>query len=416
MSDSLYTKSRFAQFRGPTTSEDYNDRIEENYRDLVVLKNRTGALNEETKAVYRRLAQEMFNMQRRYDELEERVGILEDGTNTLSFYSNSQIDNDRFDSTSFAVPQASRCFHDVNYGLIVLPRSSSMSKFKSVNANGQSFVPSSFEASANGVPGTLDRLASSYVVDSDIYFAVVNEVGKVYERNVIAEANDPAGAAVDLYMKVPTEFLSTDKSNVLVIHPYPVFGCEIESVEYTTTRNPSFNSTDSYSPLNSNLYGNGDMDAVGWVAPGAWSGDEIVNSGIKAFYFDSKDITALKIRLRQKSFIVEGGKFLYAYGLSNVDLRYDSFSNSGRTIIRFDAPDGSTISDVSNVELDIYNIAAAANATLSDYRIIWETAYDSGTYTTSSVPFSQRVWVEVTLNKADDGTSPALSGLTITYS
>lgn len=416
MSDSLYTKPRFAQFRGPTTSEDYNDRIEENYRDLVVLKNRTGLLNEETKAVYRRLLQDLFNIQRRYDELEERVGILEDATNTLSFYSNSQIDNDRFNSTSFEVAQASRCLHDVNYGLVVLPRSSSLSKLKAINADGKTFVPTSFQSAANGVAGTLDRAGDSYVVDSDIYFAVVNEVGKVYERNVIAQTSDPGGAAVDLYVKVPSEFLSTDNSNVLVIHPYPAFGCEIESIEYSRVRNPSFNSTDSYSPLNSNLYGNGDMDAVGWVAPGAWSGDEIVNSGIKAFYFDSKDITALKIRLRQKSFVVEGGKYLYAYGLSNIDLRYDSFANTGKTMIRFDAPEGSTISDVSNVELDIYNVAAGAKASLSNYRVIWETAYDSGVYTTSSVPFSQRVWVEVTLSKADDGTSPALSGLTITYS
>ena len=291
-----------------------------------------------------------------------------------------------------------------------------MSKFKVTNADGRDFVPTSFETIANGVPGTLDRAADSYVVDSDLYFAVINEVGKVYERNVIAQTSDPGGAAVDLFMKVPTEFLSTNKSNVLVIHPYPALGCEIESIEYSTVRNPSLNATDSYTPLNSNLYGNGNADAVGWVAPGAWMGDEIENAGIKAFYFDAKDITALKIRIRQKSFMVEGGKYLYAYGLSNIDLRYDSFSNTGKTIIRFDAPDGSTISDVSNVEFDIYNVAAGAKATLSDYRIIWETAYDSGTYTTTSVPFSQRVWVEVTLNKADDGTSPALSGLTITYS
>ena len=78
--------------------------------------------------------------------------------------------------------------------------------------------------------------------------------------------------------------------------------------------------------------------------------------------------------------------------------------------------DKCTISDVSNVELDLYNVATGEKPYVSSYRTIWETSYDSGTYTTSSVASSQRVWVEVTLNKTVNGTSPALSGLTITYS
>jgi hypothetical protein len=415
MSDSLYTRQRFGQFRGPTTSEDYNDRVEENYRDLVVLSNRTGSLKEDQKAVFRRLKQEIFTLQRRYDELEERVGVLEDATNTLNFYSSSQVDSARFDSTSFSVPIASRLTHDSVYGLVVLPKSSSISKLKVTNADGTEFVPSSFEAIAQSVAATLDSAAASYVVDSDPYFAVTNEIGKVWERNVIAATTAATGAAVDLYVRVPTEFVTTNKSNVLVIHPYPGFGCDIDSIEYTTSQNPNLNSTDTYTALNSSALATGNTDAIGWVAPGGWTNDEVQKSGVKAFYFDPKEITGLKIRLRQKSYITEGGKYLYTYGLSNLDLRYDSFSDTGRAIFKFDAPTGSTISNISNVELDLYNIPAGEKPYISDYRVIWETSYDSGTYTTTPVASSQRVWVEVTLNKSNNGTSPALSGLTITY-
>jgi len=416
MVDSLYTKKRNAQSRGPTTSEDYNDRIEENYRDLVVLYNRTGSLKEDMRAFYGRLAQDFLSLQKRYDELVSRVSVLEDATNTLTFYSATQIDNDRFDSSEYAVPAASRCYHDENHGLVVLPRSSSVSKLRLTNADGTQFIPSSFEALASNVPGALDGDSGSEVIESDIYYSIVNEVGKVWERHVVASAADAEGAAVDLYIRVPTEFLTTAKANVFVIHPYPIFGCDVESISYSTAQDVNLNSTDGYTPLNSGLFSNGNDDAVGWVAPGAWTDDKIVKCGSKAFYFDPKTVTGLKIRLRQKSYLNEGGKALYAYGVSHMDLRYDSFADTGRTIIRFDAPTGSTISSVSDVELDMFNVAVGEKPFLFDYRVIWETSHESGTYTTEPVPLSQRVWVEITLNKANTGTTPALSGMTIAYS
>jgi hypothetical protein len=416
MADSLYTRKRNVQFRGPTTSEDYNDRIEENYRDLTVLHNRTGSLNEDMKVSYRRLIQDFMSLQRRYDELESRVDVLEAATDTLTFYSDSQVDNDRFDSTSYAIPSASRCLHDSNYGVVVLPRSSSVSKMKLTNADGTQFVPSSFEAVPRGVSGTLDTDSNSFVTDSDPYYSVVSEVGKIWERNVIAAVSDPDGAAVDLYVRVPTEFVTTAKSNVLVVHPYPLFGCDIESISYTTAQNINLNSSDSYTAMNSQALYSGDMDAVGWVPPGAWSGDEIVKSGPKAFYFPATEISGLKIRLRQKSHVVEGGKFLYAYGISHMDLRYDSFADTGRVIMKFDAPTGQTISSVSGVQVDTYNVSVGEKPYAFSYRTIWETSYDSGTYTTTPVPSSQRVWVEITLNKTLSGASPALSAVTLTYS
>ena len=416
MADSIYTRKRHAQFRGPTTSEDYNDRIEENYRDLVVLYNRSGALNEDMKASFRRFAQDFLSLQKRHDELEARVGVLEDATNALTFYSDSQVDTDRFNSTSFSVPSASRCFHDSAYGILALPRSSSVSKLRLTNSDGTEFVPSSFEAVPRSVVGTLDAAVNSEITDSDPYYAIVNQVGKIWERNVIAATTDPNGAAVDLYVRIPTEFVTTAKANVFVIHPYPMFGCDFESIEYTTAANINLNTSDSYSNLNFQTLYSGNSDAVGWVPPGAWSGDEIIKSGARAFYFDPTEITGLKIRLRQKSHISEGGKFLYAYGISHMDLRYDSFADTGKTILKFDAPLGQTVSSVSDVQIDSYNISAGEKPSIYSYRTIWETSFDSGTYTTTPVPSSQRVWIELTMNKAVNGTSPAISGVTLTYS
>jgi len=416
MTESLYTYRRGAKHRGPTTSEDYNNRIEENYRDLVVLYNRTGGLREDAKSAFSRFIKENMALQDAYNDLESRLTVLEAAANKLSFRSSAQIDVDRFDSTAYEITSGSRCYHDMKYGQIVLPKSSSTSKLRLTTTNGDDFIPSSFAASAVGVPGTLDDSSISYVQSSDPQYAVLSELGKIWERSVIATNAAPLGAAVDLYIRIPVEFTATDRANALVVDPFPALGCSIESIEYTTASSVNLNDTDSYLPLNYQTLYPGDSGAVGWLAPGAWAGDEIIDSGLKTFYFDPINITGLKIRLRQKSYFEEGGKVVYSYGLSNLDLRYDSFNDMGKTIIRYDAPAGYTISSVSDVQVDIFNVPLGDKPEAYSYRVIWETAYDSGSYTTSEVALSKRVWVELTLNKTTQNITPAVSGIVLTYS
>jgi len=297
MTESLYTSRRGAKYRGPTTSEDYNNRIEENYRDLVVLYNRTGGMHEDVKAAFSRFIKENMALQHAYTDLESRLAILEAASNTLSFTSSAQIDVSRFDSTAFEVSTGSRCYHDSKYGQIVLPRSSSTSKIRLTTVNGEDFVPSSFAASATGVPGTLDDPSVSYVQSSDPHHAIIGELGKIWERNVIASSVDPLGVAVDLYVRLPVEFTATDKANALVIDAFPSLGCSIESIEYTTISSVNLNSADSYTPLNHQTLYSGTPGAVGWLPPGAWSGVEIIDAGLKIFYFDPMNITVDKIRL-----------------------------------------------------------------------------------------------------------------------
>ena len=415
MTESLYTSRRGAKYRGPTTSEDYNNRIEENYRDLVVLYNRIGGMREDVEAAFSRFIKEYISLAYAYTDLESRVDILEAGANKVSFTNTTQVDTDRFDSTAFAVAAGSRCVHDNRYGQIVLPKSSSVSKLRLKTINNEDFIPSSFTASAVGVSGTLDDAAVSYVQSSDPHHAIMSELGKIWERTIIASSVDPLGAAVDLYIKIPTAFTVTDIANVLAIDPFPALGCSIESVEYTTAAAVNLNSTDVYTPLNHQTLYSGTSGAVGWIPPGAWSGDEIVDSGMKSFYFDPIKITGLKIRLRQKSYFQEGGKYVYSYGLSNLDLRYDSFNDTGKIIVRYEVTSGYTVSSVSDVQVDIFNVPLGDKPDAYSYRTIWETAYDSGSYTTSEVALSTRVWVELTLNKTSQNISPAVSGMTLTY-
>lgn len=416
MSDNLYSTQEYAQFRGPSTSDKYNERIENLYKDLATLVNRVGLTEEDLRLFCQRLFKEHLSLASVVEEFETRVAALEAGDTVLSFGSPDKIDNDRFVATDYAITTDARCFWDAQHNILVLPKieTSSFSKLKMVNSDGSSVIPSSFEAIASGNSGTADSVAAT-LDTSDIYNAILQEVGNVWERNVLVDAPDSDGAEVVLYVRLPTDLVVNENTNCVIIHPFPIMGCDLVDVQYTTGYDVALNSTDSYYPLNGQGMYSGVNRAIGWVPPGGWNGDEIVNAGPKIFYFDPVRMTGLRLVLRQNNYYVEDSKYIYSYGLSKLDVRYDKFSDSGTTMIRFDAPDGQTISEVTNVLPDIWNVLEAELPNVFNYRVIWETAFNSGIYTESPVALSKRVWVEVSLFKSANGATPMLSGLNIEY-
>jgi len=173
---------------------------------------------------------------------------------------------------------------------------------------------------------------------------------------------------------------------------------------------------DEYTVFNSLAYYDGETRAVGNVPPGGWTGDIDLNAGPRIYYFDPKPITGLRVKLRQRHYIREGAKYIYSYGLSSIDLRQTKFMSTGKTIIRFDAPEGETISDVTDVIAELWNVAEWETPGVFSWRAIWETSYNSGVYTLDNVSFSKRVWIEITLNSTSNKGTPALSTLSLQYS
>lgn len=417
MVDSLYTEKENAQFRGPTTSDNYNSRIENLYKDLVYLSNKLGIAEEHLRLIFQRVIKDHFSITQALEDLELRVDTLEAAENRLTFKTTDQVDNTRFDATAYEVAPVDQLTPDSQHGLLTLPRveSSSSSKLFFLNTNGEAILPSSFESVVKGDAASADS-AGALIDTSDLYNAFIPTAGVVWERNVVVDSPHANGAIMDVYVRFPIDLAVTADTNALVVHPFPMMGCDILDIAYTTDFDLILNENDQYTTLNSGTIYSGDPAAVGWVPPGGWSGDEILNSGPKAFHFPPKPITGMKIRLRQKNYFTESGKYIYSYGLSRLEARYDKFLDLGRTILRFDAPDAETISSVDSVAPEIYNISEAELSSIFSYRVIWETTYDSGVYTLTPVPFSQRVWIEVSLSKSLKKASPALSGLIVSYS
>lgn len=417
-----YTRKRAAQYRGPSTSDDYNQREKEVYNDLVVLYNRARLSEVEVDEFFRRIAKDQLSMTEALQDLEARINTLEGVDNRFTFYSENQLDTARFDGDAdYAVAAEDRLTSDPNHGLLLLPRvdTSSLSKLFYTNTEGQEVIPSSFEAKVVGDTNTADN-ATSFIDSSLPEFALYRKPGVIWERNVVVDASHANGARLTLYVKVPSDLFTTDRSNAIVMHPFPHFGTTIESISYSTRVDPELSEDDNYVPLNPSNYYAGETAARGWIAPGGWTGveegnDTIVNAGPRAFYFKPQTVTALRIELHQADYYREDGKFIYSYGLSQLDLRYDKFLTEGKAFIRFDAPNAQTISAINDVQPQIWNVSPADLDNVFSYRTIWETSLDSGLYTETPVANSAKVWIEVTLTGFNDWV-PALSGLTVDYS
>lgn len=417
MADALFTQQRFMQFRGPSTSDEYNKRIEENHLDLTSLKNQTMITAEKVRESYIRILKDQEQIVRLLSSCEARVTALEKQENRTNFQNADRIDTARFDGTPFEIPQISRCYHNSLYGIVTLPKvdSSSYSRLTYQDVDGNVLLPSSLEARV--LPNIASADNQDALIDSsDLNNAFLTKPGTIWERNVVVSSPHVSGARLTIYVKLPLDLFVNPNVNTIQINPFPVFGSNLVSISYTTKADVVLNETDGYIPLNTNaLYAN-ESSAVGHVPPGGWDGDVAYDYGPVLYHFDPLPITGMKIELQQLRFFNENAKYVYTYGLHNLDIRFDKFLTGGKTIVRFDAPKNKTITEVSDVIPEIYNVAPIDIADVFSWRTIWETSYNSGVYTINPVPNSKRVWIEVTLNQTPGLGTPSLHSINVNYS
>lgn len=417
MSDIIRSQKRDIQYNGVVDSSDYNKRIEENYDDLVNLYNKTNILDSKLSQAFERVIKDQAFLSNAIQDLEDRVTALEAGLNIMSIHSYSQVDYANFLGTQFSINSSDILTFDPYYNVVTLPlvSSSSSSKLKFYsNVSGQ-VVPDYFKTAIQNSYQGVDT--SGAVVDTTpTYYCILDDPNKVWKRNIISSSTNPAGAQMMFYVKIPTEYTGTTKTNCIKLNPFPMKATDIYSIEYTTASRPNLTESDGWTPLNYNNLYDGLPGAIGKVAPGGWyelGSDTIRNSGPLCFYFGDLDITAIRIKMNQRNYFKESNSYIYTYGLSNLDIRYDKFLPSGKTIFKFDAPIGKLIESVANVAPVMYNVPNSLLSSAFQYRVIYK---DGDVYTLDNPGTSSSIWVEVTLNMLDDYTPPVLSDLNIEYS
>jgi hypothetical protein len=414
MSDFIYTQKKPIQYHGPISSTDFNERIEQNYADLVYLYNKYGVLDKKITEIIERIVKENMFLTSALKDLQDRIRSLESiNTNQLSIHTKSQIDLSPFVSTSYAISASNALEFNDYYNHLTLPvaSGSSHSKIKFVNSiKGQvipDFLETRIDASLAGGDGI-----GSLIDTTPVQYAFLNQPDKIWRRNVILTEPNPLGVSMYLYVKIPVGSIGSSLTNSISLAPYPASGVDIVKIEYTTVTNPTMTDKDNYKGLNNGLY-DGEYDALGKVPPGGWStlgADVIFNSAPIKFYFADTSITAIRVLLRQRNYIKENNAYVYTYGLSDIDIRYDKFMPSGKTFVRFDAPSGNIINEVLNVSPKIYNISQSLLSSTFGYRVFYP---NSGTYSLNNPGTSNHVYIEVTLNMLEDRIPPVLSDLIV---
>jgi hypothetical protein len=416
MSEFIYTQNRTNQFNGPLNSDEHNARIEENYKDLVYLYNKYNVFDQKLSEAFERVLKDHIFISQYIKDMDDRIAALESSSSILSIHSLSQIDLGAYPDGELSIQVDEALSYDGAYNIVTLPKisGSSHSKLKFFTNNNGQIIPDFFETKiSNSLPGV--DVPGCTLDSNNIYNAVLDRSDKFWKRSIISTEVSPYGAQTYVYVKIPSEFSGSKKCNYIKLNPFPAFGVDILSIEYTTTKEPLLLETDNWIPLNRDRIYDGNSEAVGKVPPGAWTtlgSDAILNSGPIAFNFAELEITAIRFVMRQKNYLVENGKYIYTYGLSDMDIRYDKFLPTGRIIFKFDAPEGSTISQINYVTPKIFNVPESLMSDAFSYRVIYN---DGSVYTTENPGSSNSVWIEVTLNQLSDGTAPVLSDLIIDY-
>jgi hypothetical protein len=416
MSEYINTQKRTKQYNGPLNSDDHNARIEENYQDLVYLYNKSNVVDQKLSEAFERVLKDHVFISRYLKDIEDRVKALEGEEGQLSIHSFSQFDSSAIPTGELSISLEESLSYDPIYNVLTLPKidGSSHSKIKFFTSNNGQIIPDFFETKiSNSLPGV--DVPGAVVDSTNVYNAILDRSDKFWKRSVITSTTSGFGAQTYVYVKIPAEYTGSKKVNYIKMNPFPAFGVDVLSIEYTTTSDPSLAESDVWYPLNRDRLYDGNPAAIGKVPPGGWTingSDSILSSSPMAFYFADLEITAIRFVIRQRNYFKENGKFIYTYGLSDLDIRYDKFLPTGRAIFKFDAPEGELISSVTSVSPKIYNISPAVLSEAFSYRVIYR---DGSIYTTENPGASNSVWIEITLNQMADGTAPVISDLIVEY-
>jgi len=416
MVDIMNTKKRDMQYGGPVDSTDYNSRIEENYQDLLYLYNKANIIDARLAEAFERVLKDQSMLSNAIVDLSNRVAAMESDAGTLSIYSFSQVQYAQFTSTEFSIGPTELLSLDPYYNIITLPKvpNASSSKVKFYDPTNGQVVSDIFKANVQNNLGGIDS-PGAIINTTPVYNAILDDPNKIWSRTVISDSNSQGPAQLMLYFKLPSEFTGSMKTNCVKLNPYPMHSVNIYSIEYTTKENPTLTDNDGWTPLNMDSLYDGDYGAVGYIPPGGWTivgSDEIKNSGPLAFYFPDIEMTAIRVRMHQNNYFKELDKYVYTYGLSDFDVRYDKFFTSGKTIINFKAPAGTLIGSINRVDPIMYNVPLSMMGQAFSYRVIYQ---DGGNYSTNNPGASSEVWIEITLNMLEDKTAPILSDLVIDY-
>jgi len=335
------TKRRSFPLRGPTSSKQLNDFVDQVCNDMLGVNNQVFANEIAIREALKILVDETRHLKRRTSQLEavNRAKDIINGRNGLRI-THHQSAYDVGNLLFFNNDLTLKPHVNPVYGIVTLPSNGIESKFffnsiysgevvvpasLTVNvtdtfANPGETVPTKHEAGGKVMPGN-PRNA----------FNGVNQSYWIREVEVSADS-DVNEVQVQLTVTIPNQ--NNSMSNVMVVHPYPIGTTDIMEIAISPDLTSSFTSI---------------------AHPEAPSpGSPVTNAGELFFVFQPQDIDQVRIRLRQRNFTLENGKKIFRYGLQELGLFLIDFEKQTSSL---------TLSNwVSNADNDNITLAYKVDA------------------------------------------------------
>lgn len=401
-----------AQFRGATSSSDYNKNEDDKYLELVELYRQSNlniqnlseahqivlaentALHNYTMMLERRVVELAAQMDRiesagSYDPIFFKTGFVQDMT---TVYPNVSQENGE---TSL------RCDVDLNYRYATVPLIHEIPKTLTINEkSGAVVVPSELKVQV-GRTNTKGE-----VIDNNLFNAFNGDNESYWHRTVtynIAECPDQEDVILEI--ELPSHLVNNLNINMIQVHPHPERGVQIKNVEIHY--NSAWNSIQ------------------GFVQPDMAAVNSNEYSPRKRWFFPSVPVQKVRITLVQKNPLDIGGKKVFVLGAQEIGVYLTMFEPGGGTILTaFDMDGIYNIESVEHVFLNRNafgidrNLDQMMEGRVFEYELLREEADGFLTPLKNnewSGQFAERIWVRTKLLMYN-GVNPCLHAVRLNYS
>jgi hypothetical protein len=341
----INTRRQSYPLRGPTSSKKLNDSNDQIVSDLHGLNNMMSAIESRMEEMFNVLYDESRFLRRRVNSIEllERSRNLINGRNGIRLF-HSQTMYDISNLGFFGGDISLRPQVLPIYGLATLPNNAVEQKFFTNSIyNGEVIVPEDLVVEVTNTfidPGSstaTNHEPGAIEIRPGEPKNAFNGVNRSYWVRTVIYPGDSDVTEVQVQLTVTLPSQNNTLSNIMVIHPYPLGSVDI--LEISTS--PDL--TSSFTQLSHK------------DAPTTQS--SINNSRELMYVFQPQDIDQVRIKIRQRNFVLENGKKVFRYGLQELGLALMDFE---KQTSRLDLNEWIGQSDVNNISF-INEVKAPTN-------------------------------------------------------
>jgi hypothetical protein len=336
-------KRQPGRFRGPMSSQEYNDFQDAVVHDLINLSTAANANSNRIDRALRQLYLENSYLRRRVDALQEEISysktiLAKDNpikiSKYLDFHDASLIYYDP------NLPAVKRASYKAQFGEVFLPAKALENKFYNFSLRtGGVALPDDLLITAYSIfdkldgKGSFDYEYGGTVLEGNPFNAFNGMNESAWMRSVSFPLDsDVSEVEVEINAVVPASISS--KANLLEIVPFPEGSVDVTSISTSPDLGSAFVELDTFTPVR--------------------------NASASRYHFSPRSVEQVRVRLRSRNWREINGKKVFTYGLQETGLKlvdYDKSTKQGgiygeeiTAIIQIAAPSGHLLGNIYRID------------------------------------------------------------------